>query len=804
MADALINVEIDTSVLVLDYAPAAQDQLTAIDPAARAAWDAAVAAVGPMSLDPLFASVSKEVLSDLLDAGRLQGNDPPDLMRWFQVVRDEAAVDATLAALQNLPFVARVVRRSTTQVAAVVTWATNPETAREIQIERGVTGGIDAKFAWQVDGGIGRQTRLVDVESGWDLTHEDLATASITKAPAPFETDVDHGTAVAGILVSPDNGKGIVGIVPAASLVLVNTLRPDGHTNNADAIVFGASVLAASSGRVLLIELEESSPGPGVPVENDPSVLGAIQFAVSLGITVIEPAGNGNVDLDNTASLFQMSPRNPAFADSGAIVVGAAEIANDGKPQRASGGNAKDKGSSFGDRVDCFALGVGLRAPTSAAPNAYQNFTGTSGAAAVVAGAAAALQAMSFAHTGAFLSPRDVRNTFRDASLCTPIDPGKPAGIGGMPDLRKIATRFGFARILPPALVTAVDDGLFLVGLDPLDELFRQRFVTGTGWESPVTDPSSAFDGQTPALTMTPDGAGGSTTDAFAVSIDGTVRHQFWDAAGTALGDLTVARTDTGTLVPDRALAAVRTDGALLKVLGVNATGGLVALSGDGASHLAAGFDTPLVIDPDSGYRLCAGAALVSRASGTADAVAVSDAGALNFLSFSQLALVGTGWTTAAPVPSPILLDPRVRPALAGDDTSLAVLAVGSDGQLQSAGFAPPTLVPMTPVQLGGPAIGRLGPVALVLVGANLLLALAVGEDLLLRFSTRRLADPAWAPLAIVDENVAVSPLGGVVATRISLTGAAAVCVTLAGGLVFTTFSMTTGAFDPMRPCVPQ
>ncbi|HET6870785.1 MAG TPA: S8 family serine peptidase [Solirubrobacteraceae bacterium] len=795
MADAVINVQIDTSALVLDYEPAAHDQLTTIDPAARASWDAAIAAVGPMSLDPLFASVSKEALADLIDAGRLLGNDPPDLMSWFQVVCDEAAADAVLAALQGLPFVAQAVRRSVTKVAAVVTWATNPETVREIQIEPGVTGGIDAKFAWQVDGGIGQRTVLVDIESGWDLTHEDLATASITKAPAPFETDIDHGTAVAGILVSPDNGKGIVGIVPAAALVLVNTLRPDGAQNNADAIVFGASLLGASSGRVLLAELEETSPGPGVPVENDPAVLQAIQFATSLGITVIEPAGNGPVDLDNTPSLFQMSPRNPAFIDSGAVVVGAAEIALDATPQRA----AK---STFGDRVDCFALGFGLRAPSSAAPNAYQNFTGTSGASAVIAGAAAALQAMAFAHTGGFLSPNDVRNTFRNAALCTTIGAGKPAGIGGMPDLRKIAAQFGFARILPPALVPTVQDGLFLAAIDAEDHLFRQRFVTGTGWESADTDSSFVFGGQSAGLTMTPDGAGGSTTDAFVVSIDGTVHHQFWDASGAALGDLTVARTGSGAVTPDRALAAVRTDGAQVKVLGVNGDGALVALSGDGATHLAAGFDPPLVIDGVNPYRTTAGASIVSRTSGTADAVAVTDVGTLSFLSFSQLALVGTGWTPPAPIPSPVPLDPRVQPGLAGNDSALAVLAVGTDGQLLSAALSPAAVVPLTPVDASAP-VARLGPVALVLVGADLLVALAVGVEGLLRFSTRRLSDPVWAPLSVLDFNVAVSPLGGVVATRVGLNGAAAVCSRIDGRLMFTSFTPASG-FDPLRLVEPN
>jgi hypothetical protein len=532
-----------------------------------------------------------------------------------------------------------------------------------------------------------------------------------------------------------------------------------------------------------------------VPVENDPTVLQAIQFATSLGITVIEPAGNGGVPLDDTPSLFQMSPRNPAFVDSGAVVVGAAEVAADTKLQRA----AK---STFGDRVDCFAPGFGLRAPSSTAPNAYQNFTGTSGASAVIAGAAAALQAMSFAHTGGFLPPNDVRDTFRNADLCTTIEAGKPGGIGGMPDLRKIAARLGFARILPPALVPTVQDGLLFTGIDAEDHLFRQRFVTGTGWESADTDPSFVFGGQSAGLTMTPDGAGGSTTDAFVVSVDGTVHHQFWDASGAALGDVTVARTGTGAVTPDRTLAAVRTDGAQVKVLGVNGDGALVALSGDAASHLAAGFDPPLLIDSVNAYRTTAGASIVSRANGAADAVAVTDAGTLNLLSFSQLALVGTGWTPPAPVPSPVALDPRVQPGLAGNDSALAVLAVGTDGQLLSAALSPAAIVPLTPVDVSAP-VARLGPVALVLVGADLLVALAVGVEGLLRFSTRRLADPAWAPLSVLDFNVAVSPLGGVVATRVGLNGAAAVCSRIDGRLMFTAFTPASG-FDPLRLIEPN
>jgi hypothetical protein len=93
--------------------------------------------------------------------------------------------------------------------------------------------------------------------------------------------------------------------------------------------------------------------------------------------------------------------------------------------------------------------------------------------------------------------------------------------------------------------------------------------------------------------------------------------------------------------------------------------------------------------------------------------------------------------------------------------------------------------------------------VALVLVGADLLVALAVGVEGLLRFSTRRLSDPVWASLSVVDFNVAVSPLGGVAATRVGLNGAAAVCSRIDGRLMFTAFTPASG-FDALRPVAPN
>ena len=64
--------------------------------------------------------------------------------------------------------------------------------------------GIDVEFAWTVAGGAGAGQRVVDLEGGWTLDHEDLAAHGATLL---FGTLVNasrpHGTSVLGAESSP-------------------------------------------------------------------------------------------------------------------------------------------------------------------------------------------------------------------------------------------------------------------------------------------------------------------------------------------------------------------------------------------------------------------------------------------------------------------------------------------------------------------------------------------------------------------------------------------------------------------------
>ena len=100
----------------------------------------------------------------------------------------------------------------------------------------GAGGGIDADYAQTLDGGRGGNVRIVDAEYSWNRSHEDLAKA---RAPGsslengtpcdPFADilgihTTDHGTAVLGMLAGDDNGFGVTGLAPDASILTVNTV----------------------------------------------------------------------------------------------------------------------------------------------------------------------------------------------------------------------------------------------------------------------------------------------------------------------------------------------------------------------------------------------------------------------------------------------------------------------------------------------------------------------------------------------------------------------------------------------------
>ena len=120
----------------------------------------------------------------------------------------------------------------------------------------------------------------------------------------------------------------------------------------ADAISAATDILSA--GDVLLIEQQGYVDNLFCPVEVEPAVFDAIALAVAKGIIVVEPTGNGSINLDGSdwGDWF-----NPDVQDSGAMMVGGGASPLSGYEPRTWYPN----GSAYGRRVDLKRLGLTRR-----------------------------------------------------------------------------------------------------------------------------------------------------------------------------------------------------------------------------------------------------------------------------------------------------------------------------------------------------------------------------------------------------------------------------------------------------------
>lgn len=346
---------------------------------------------------------------------------------------------------------------------------------RQVYLGAADAGGIDAQYAWTRPGGRGEGVAVVDLERGWFPGHEDLDFAADDLIGGIASSDVEarnHGTAVAGILAAAHNGSGVMGICPAADLK-AGAITGQEDYDSAAAIRSAADRL--SPGDIILIE--EMVEGPNAPLDGpDPQAgyipgewwpleLAAIQYAVSRGIIVVQPAGNGSENLDSVVyqrpiASFGADWRNPlrrGGRDSGSIFVGAGAP----PPGTHDRGDAADRSrlawSNWGSRVD--VQGWGLEVTTTGGygggpdalrggrdPNGWytDRFSGTSSAAPMVAGALACVQGMLRASGRPLLTSIEARELLREADgHDQQAEQNLPTNqrIGPRPDLRELVER---------------------------------------------------------------------------------------------------------------------------------------------------------------------------------------------------------------------------------------------------------------------------------------------------------------------------------------------------------------------------
>jgi len=413
---------------------------------------------------PLFGPSEERIRAELAESPW----DLPDLSLYYHVTveADHEAVAARLNEEESVAgaYVKAPVRIDEGPLPASVsadapTDAVSPDFGSRQGHLDAAPGGVSARTAWGQPGGDGTGVQVVVVGGAWRLTHEDLAGnvgGIIGGQPIDALSFRNHGTAMLGLVRATRNDRGVTGVAPACQVRQVATFG----LGTAHAIRLAADALVA--GGILLIEWQR--PGPGstgvgsvgfLPLEWWPDDFAAIAYATAKGVIVVEPAGNGSVSLDNPlyntpAPGFPATWKNPfdrSQADCGAILVGA------GAPPPGTHGH--DRGpdrsrlafSNVGTAVDAQGWGAEL---TTLAYGDLQggpsedvwytdNFGGTSGAAAMVAGAAASLQGLQLA--GAKrppLTPADVRRLLRVSGTPqqdSPLAPAASNRIGSRPDL---------------------------------------------------------------------------------------------------------------------------------------------------------------------------------------------------------------------------------------------------------------------------------------------------------------------------------------------------------------------------------
>jgi serine protease len=253
---------------------------------------------------------------------------------------------------------------------------------------------IGAPDAWA--NSTGAKVRVGIVDSGVDLTHEDLAGRVVAstnclqakgdpgKCTGEGQDDVGHGTHVAGIIAANrDNGVGVAGVAPDAELVVAKVADAGGGINIDDAnagirwvVDHGAQVVNLSLGDLIFVR----TAAFGTRLSE------GIEYAWSKGAVPVIASGNSD--------LFGVGIGSQDYGDLDALVVGATGPDDLVTDYSSPTGDAKwaivaPGGASDGDEAHKVWSTFWL----SGKPNQYGYLAGTSMAAPHVTAAVALLLA---------------------------------------------------------------------------------------------------------------------------------------------------------------------------------------------------------------------------------------------------------------------------------------------------------------------------------------------------------------------------------------------------------------------------
>lgn len=362
------------------------------------------ALISHLKLTRTFVDTSEEKIDQMKETGEtLSGKKLADLNLYttisFQESVKYSSVEKLLDDLNKLTIVEFAYAQSEPKAASHLS-------TPNFEGSQGYLGappnGIDAQFAWTLNGGRGQGVKIIDIEGAWQTTHEDMPT--LFSDSGNHINDIgwrNHGTAVLGVIGAKNNGFGVTGIANEA-IIGVQSHRGSTGNNVSNAILLAANNVGPDG--IILIELHGLGPSDGTPctcnqtqcyfiaMEYWQENFDAIQIATANGVIVVEAAGNGSVNMD--AGVFA-GVFNRNIRDSGAIIVGASRSSQRSPMCFTNFGSRVDV-NGWGENVVTMGYGSLFDGGHGEEDRFYTNsFGGTSSASPIVVGAAAIIQSVS-------------------------------------------------------------------------------------------------------------------------------------------------------------------------------------------------------------------------------------------------------------------------------------------------------------------------------------------------------------------------------------------------------------------------
>lgn len=292
-------------------------------------------------------------------------------------------------------------------------------------------GGVNRDSVNQYEGHDGSNVTLVSHELGmWNQNHINLPKAAFILGTAYDNAEMsEHDTASVGVMAATDMGAGVRGLAwnthmayaAAGSDQLYNAIP---RLQAGDVVQIGFQV----SGGQATGCISECY----LPLESQQAYFDVIKALTDKGVHVIEAASNGNINLDHhgLGDIFNVNSR-----DSGAIIAGAIDPDN----------SARASFSDYGSRVTSASWGkyvttTGYGDLARANENEYYTwqFSGTSSANPIIAGAVASLSSIAKAH-GKTVTPRQMRDILHQTG--TVLAGNASNEIGTQPDMGRAAEK---------------------------------------------------------------------------------------------------------------------------------------------------------------------------------------------------------------------------------------------------------------------------------------------------------------------------------------------------------------------------